>query len=84
MEVFEVCIMKMDRVSVAEQNRLYDIRNELNNRHSVKIGGEQVMKFIVIPHSLYTTFYLTYECSDLQEASKFRKEAHEIYKTLEK
>jgi hypothetical protein len=78
-ETFEVCILKMDRPSREESSRIYKIRDELNKRHSVKICGEQVMKFIVIYCESFDTYYLTYECNDLVEASKFRKEAREIY-----
>ncbi len=86
MREFEVIILKDEPHPDMDRRIIYKVRNELNKRHSEVIGGETILRFIVIIHDLIgqrTQYHLSYKTNDLSEAEKFQDEAISIYKTFE-
>jgi len=78
---FEVCLLTFDRVSSRDANTLYATKNQMNERHSERVFGEVVQRFIVLM-TVRDVAYLAYKTSSLEEAAVFQKEAIAIFDAL--
>ena len=86
MREFDVIILKDEPHPDKDRGKIYRVRDEMNKRHSEKVCGETILRFIVIVHDLIgqrNVYYLSYRTTDLSEAEKFQDEAVSIYKSFE-
>ena len=78
---FEVCLLTFDRVSSRDASTLYATKDAMNERHSERVFGEVVQRFIVLM-TIRDVAYLAYKTSSLEEAVVFRKEAGTLFDAI--